>query len=92
MSTQSAVGNVPRTVARITVLYRGQTQQFTTISQALHFLRGDAVKIGWFHKITADVDLVAVGDVRQTQRLRGQKFAMIAALQQLDRATKPPPA
>jgi hypothetical protein len=70
------------TVDLISIVYRGQTQQFTTVSQAVHFLRRDDITTGWFRKITAEV-LVADGDVRQTQRLRGQKFAMITALEQL---------
>jgi hypothetical protein len=70
------------TVGPITIVYRGQTQQFATVSQAVHFLRRDDIKTGWFHKITAEV-VVADGDIRQTQRLRGQKFAMITALEQL---------
>lgn len=90
MSIKNPVGPMPCTVAQITIVYRGRTHQFTTISQAVHFLRGDAIRTGWFHKIRADVDLIAAGDVRQLQALRGQKFAMIEALQQLDRDAKQP--
>src|SRR5262245_49817520 len=37
MSTQSSGGNVPLTVALITRVYCGWTQQRTTISQTVHF-------------------------------------------------------
>jgi hypothetical protein len=83
MSTKNIDEKVSCTVALITLVYRGRTQEFTILSQAIHFLRSETVKIGWFHKITATVDLIAAGDVRQTQTLRGQKFAMITALEQL---------
>ena len=69
-------------VGLITIVYRGQTHQFTTVSQTVHFLRRDDITTGWFHKITAEV-VVADGDVRQTRRLRGQKFAIITALEHL---------
>jgi len=64
LSTKHVDAQGPHTVARITIVYRGRTQEFTTCSQAIHFLRSEAVKTGWFHKITATVDLVAAGDVR----------------------------
>jgi hypothetical protein len=92
MSTKHVDEQVPHTVALITIVYRGRTQEFTAISQAIHFLRSEAVKIGWFHTMTATVDLVAAGDVRQTRTLRGQKFDMITALEQLKPATTRPHA
>jgi hypothetical protein len=76
------------TVKSITLVYHGEPQQFTTVSQTVHFLRRDTIKTGWFHTIMADVDLVTAGDVWQTQRLRGQKFAMIKALEQLQHDTR----
>jgi hypothetical protein len=75
------------TVDMITIAYRGKTQQFTTVSQAVHFLRRDDVRTGWFHKVTADVYIVAAGDAQQTHHLRGQKFDIIKALEQLKSAT-----
>ena len=71
------------TVERITIGYRGQTRQFTTVSQAVHFLRREDVITGWFRTITVDVQLVAAGNLRQTQHLRGNKFPLITVLQQL---------
>jgi hypothetical protein len=92
MSTKHVDEPGPHTIALITLVYRGRTQEFTTCSQAIHFLRSEAVKTGWLHKITADIALVGPGDVRQTQTLRGQKFAMITALEQLKPATMRPHA
>ena len=79
-------------MVRITIGYRGRTQEFTLLTQAIHFLRSEAVKTGWFHKMTTTVDLVTAGDVRQTQTLRGQKFDMITALEHLKPATTRPHA
>ena len=92
MSTTHGDEQGPYTVARITIVYRGRAQEFALLSQAIHFLRSEAVKTGWFHKITATVDLVAAGDVRQTQTLRGQKFDLITALEQLKPTTTRPHA
>jgi hypothetical protein len=80
------------TIGQITLVYRGETQQFSTVSLAAHFLRQDRIKVGWFHKITAAVELVGNGQVRQTQQLKGNKFEILKALTQLDGAMKLPNA
>jgi hypothetical protein len=77
------------TISQITLIYRGETQQFSTVSLAAHFLRQDRIKVGWFHKITATVDLIGDDQVRQTQQLKGDKFAILEALAQLAGAAKP---
>ena len=72
------------TIGQITLDYRGETQQFGTVSQAAHFLRQDRIKIGWFHKVRAAVDLIENGNPAQTRHLKGDKFHIINALEQLD--------
>jgi hypothetical protein len=76
------------TIGQITLVYRGETQQFSTVSLAAHFLRQDRIKVGWFHKITAAVELIENGQVRQTQHLKGNKFDILQALAQLDNTKK----
>jgi hypothetical protein len=71
------------TLGAITIVYRDETQQFTTVSRALHFLRQDRIKMGWFHKIKAAVDLIADGEVSQTRHLKGNKFLIMDELKQL---------
>jgi hypothetical protein len=70
-------------VKMIMLIYRGRMQQFSTVSQAVQFLQRDAIKTGWFHKVTADIHLVVDGGVWQARYLRGQKGAIIEALEQL---------
>jgi hypothetical protein len=72
------------TMGQITIVYRGETQQFATVSLATHFLRQDWIKMGWFHKITATVDLIGDDQIRQTQHLKGDKFDIMKALVQLE--------
>jgi hypothetical protein len=72
------------TMGQITIVYRGETQQFATVSLAMHFLRQDRIKMGWFHKIQATVDLIGNDQVRQTQYLKGDKFDIMKALVQLE--------
>ena len=72
------------TLGQITLVYRGETQQFSSVSQAAHFLRQDRIKMGWFHKVRATVDLVEAGAAAQTRHLKGDKFRMITALEQLE--------
>jgi hypothetical protein len=72
------------TMGQITIVYRGETQQFGTVSLATHFLRQDRIKMGWFHKIKATVDLIGNDQVRQTQYLKGDKFDIMKALVQLE--------
>ena len=72
------------TLSQITLSYRGETQQFTSVSQAAHFLRQDRIKMGWFHKVQATVNLVEAGEASQTRHLKGDKFRIIEALEQLE--------
>jgi hypothetical protein len=72
-------------VGTITIVYHGQTQQFTTVSQATHFLRRDNIKVGWFHQVKAGVQLILDGDVKQVKHLKGKKYHVIEALEQLER-------
>ena len=73
---------------QITLIYRGETQQFNSVSQAIHFLRQDRIKMGWFHKIQAAVDLVEAGESSQTRNLKGDKFSVITELEQIDDEVK----
>jgi hypothetical protein len=76
------------TIGQITLAYRGETQQFGTVSQAAHFLRQDRIKMGWFHKVQATVDLVEDGKTTQTRNLKGDKFRIITKLEQLEGEVK----
>jgi hypothetical protein len=78
-----------QTIGQITLVYRGETQQFNTVSLAAHFLRQDRIKVGWFHSINATVDLVADGEVSQTRHLKGDKFLIMQQLGQLESEIKP---
>lgn len=77
------------TIGRITLVYRGETHQFSTVSQAAHFLRQERIKVSWFHKIKAAVDLFANGKLSEIRRLKGQKYDIIESLEQLESAIKP---
>jgi hypothetical protein len=72
------------TVGQITLVYRGETQQFKTVSQAAHFLRQVRIKVGWFHTVKAAVDLMANGQVTQTRNLKGDKYLIMKELEQLE--------
>jgi hypothetical protein len=72
------------TIGIITLVYHGETQRFTTVSLATHYLRQERIKVGWFHKITADVDLVSDDHVSQTRHLKGDKFLIMQELAQLE--------
>ena len=76
-------------IAQITLVYRGETQQFNTASQAAHFLRQIRIKVGWFHTVKAAVDLMAHGKVRQTRHLKGDKYLIMKELEQLAGDLKP---
>lgn len=76
------------TMSQITLDYRGETQQFTTVSQALHFLRQDRIKVGWRHKIKAAVDIVEDDKVSQTRTLKGDKFHIMSQLTELENDIK----
>ena len=39
------------TIGHINILYRGETQQFKTVSLAEHFLRQLRIRVGWFHTV-----------------------------------------
>lgn len=72
------------TIGQITFVYRGETTQFATVSLATHFLRQDRIKMGWFHKIKAAVDLIVDDKVSQTRHLKGDKFLIMKELKQLE--------
>lgn len=71
-------------IGQITLVYRGETQQFNTVSQAAHFLRQVRIKVGWFHTVKAAVDLIAPGQVSQTRNLKGDKYLIMKELEQLE--------
>jgi hypothetical protein len=71
------------TIGQITIVYRGETRQFTTVSLALHFLRQEHIKMGWFHKMKADVDLLVDDEVSQTRHLKGDKLLLMKELEHL---------
>jgi hypothetical protein len=76
----------------ITIVYRGTTQQFKTVSLAAHFLRQERIKVGWFHTIQAAVDLMSNGKVSQTRHLQGDKFLIMKELVLLEAKLNPLPA
>lgn len=77
------------TMGQITLVYRGETQQFNTVSLAMHFLRQIRIKVGWFHKVKAAVDLMSDGKVNQTRHLKGDKYLIMKELEQLETDLKP---
>jgi hypothetical protein len=72
------------TMGQITLIYRGETQQFTTVSQAAHFLRQERIKVGWFHTVKADVELMVDEGVSQTRHLKGDKFHIMTKLAEIE--------
>ena len=80
------------TMGQITIVYRGETQQFATVSLASHFLRQDRIKMGWFHTVKAAVDLVEDDKVSETRHLKGNKFLIMEKLAQLEGDLKQSPA
>ena len=72
------------TLGQITIVYRGETQQFNTVSQVAHFLRQLRIKVGWFHTVKAAVDLLGDDMVRQTRHLKGDKYLIMQELAQLE--------
>jgi hypothetical protein len=76
------------TIGQITLVYRGEAQQFKTVSQAAHFLRQVRIKVGWFHTVKAAVDLMAHGQVSQTRHLKGDKYLIMKELAQLEDGLK----
>jgi hypothetical protein len=80
------------TMGPITLVYRGETQQFKTVSLAAHFLRHPQIKVGWFHTVKAAVDLMSNGQVRQTRHLKGDKYLIMKQLEQLESDLKLSPA
>ena len=80
------------TMGPITIVYRGETQQFNTVSLAAHFLREPRIKVGWFHTVKAAVDLMVEDKVSQTRHLKGDKYLIMKELEQLESEIKPPPA
>lgn len=72
------------TMGQITLNYRGETQQFETVSLAAHFLRQLRIKVGWFHTVKAAVDLVVDDEVSQIRHLKGDKYLIMKELEQLE--------
>jgi hypothetical protein len=72
------------TMGQITLVYRGETQQFTTVSQAAHFLRQERIKVGWFHTVKADVELMMDDGASQTRHLKGDKFHIMTQLAEIE--------
>jgi hypothetical protein len=79
-------------MGQITIAYRGETQQFKTVSMAEHFLRQTTIKVGWFHTIKAAVDLMVQGEINKTRHLKGDKYYIMQALTQLESDLKLSPA
>jgi hypothetical protein len=79
-------------MGQITIVYRGETQQFKTVSLAAHFLRKPQVKVGWFHTIKATVELMVHDTVSQTRHLKGDKYLIMQELEQLHNDLKLSPA
>ena len=79
-------------MGQITIVYRGETQQFKTVSLAAHFLRQERIKVGWFHTIKATVDLVVHDKVHETRHLKGDKYLIMKELEQLQSNLKLSPA
>jgi len=80
------------TMGLITIVYRGETQQFKTMSLAAHFLRQERIKVGWFHTIQAAVNLMVNDEVNQTRHLKGDKYLIMKGLVLLEAEFKPLPA
>jgi hypothetical protein len=76
------------TLGQITLVYRGETQQFKTVSLAMHYLRQDRIKVGWFHTVKAAVDLMSNGNVSQNRHLKGDKYLIMKKLTQLETELK----
>jgi len=75
---------VNTTMGQITLVYRGEVQQFKTVSLAAHFLRQLRIKVGWFHTVKAAVDMMSNGKVSQTRFLKGDKYLIMKELAQLE--------
>lgn len=80
------------TMGQITIVYRGETRRFKTVSMAEHFLRQTTIKVGWFHTIKAAVDLMVHDEVSETRHLKGDKYHIMQELTQLESDLKPSPA
>jgi len=77
------------TMGPITIVYRGETQQFKTVSIAAHFLRQLRIKVGWFHTMQAAVNLMVNDEVNQTRHLKGDKYLIMKGLVLLEAEFKP---
>ena len=86
---ESSMGNI--TMGQITIVYRGTTQQFKTVSLAEHFLRQTSIKVGWFHTIKANIDLMMHDEVSETHSLKGDKYHIMQELKQLETDLKASP-
>jgi hypothetical protein len=72
-------------ISAVTIVYRGASHHFATVAYAVRFLRGDDVRTGWFRKVTADVQVGSDDVTTETRHLKGQKYTVISALEQLAR-------
>lgn len=80
------------TIRQITLVYRGETQQFNTVSLAAHFLRQDRIRVGWFHTIKATVEFLKDDKPVQARHLKGGKFDILKELAQIEENIKRSPA
>lgn len=80
------------TIGHITIVYRGETQQFKTVSLVQHFLREPRIKVGWFHTVKAAVDLIVHDQVSETRHFKGDKYLIMEELTQLENDLKLSPA
>lgn len=76
------------TIGQITLDYHGESQLFQTLSQALHFLRQERIKAGWFHKVKAAVDIVEDDEVSRTRTFKGDKFRIMEELKEIENTLK----
>ena len=76
------------TIGHINILYRGETQQFKTVSLAEHFLRQLRIRVGWFQTVKATVNLMVNDKVMQIRHLKGDKFLIMQELTQLEDEVK----
>ena len=72
-------------ISAVTIGYRGASHQFATVTHAVRFLRGDDIRTGWFRKVTANVQIGSDDVITETRHLKGKKYTVISALEQLAR-------
>ena len=72
-------------ISAVTIGYRGASHHFASVADAVRFLRGDDIRTGWFRKVTANVQVGSDDAITETRHLKGQKYTVISALEQLAR-------